>query len=414
MNSLRQALAGRMADVFAITSREGQLFRYTCRLLLVPLIALSLSLAGCKQDAPDEVAQPPQVKVITITAAPVTITTQLPGRTSAYETSEVRPQVDGLIVERLFEEGDQVTAGQALYKLDAAPYQAKVASSKAALARARAASTSADSQARRYDVLVKTNAVSQQNHENAIASEQQARAEVLAQEAALQSAEIDLQRTTITAPISGRIGRSIVTVGGLAAAKQTSPLATIQRLDPIFVDIAKSSGELLRLRKAVMAGELSRDKDGTPVRLFLDDGTVYSVEGSVRFTDVSVDPSTNTQIVRARFPNPDELLLPGMYVRAELIEGVRAAAVLVPQRAVGRDEKGNGTVLLVTADGKLQSSKLRTERTVGTDWLVTSGLRPGDRVVIEGASGLQPGVAVRAIAWSQGDAGSAETPKQPN
>lgn len=381
---------------------------------IVAAIALSLGLVACKQEAPQAAATLPQVKVMTITAAPVTLTTQLPGRTSAYETSEVRPQVDGLIVARLFEEGDFVKAGQALYRLDAAPYQAKVANSRAALARAKAAIASTEALASRYSGLEKINAISKQDYDNAVTQAQQARAEVLAQEAVLQSAEIDLKRTTITAPISGRIGRSMVTVGGLAAAGQASPLATIQRLDPIFVDIAQSSGDVLRLRKAVLAGELSRDKASARARLLLEDGSTYSGEGSVRFTDVTVDPSTNTQTIRARFSNPDGVLLPGMYVRAELIDGVRANAVLVPQRAVGRDEKGNGTVLIVSSDDKLQARKLHTERTIGTDWLVSSGLQSGDKVVIEGASGLQPGTAVKAVQWSQSDAASTNAMKREN
>ena len=366
-------------------------------------VAIALILAGCgKPAAQQPPAGPPQVTVVTVRLQPVTLTTELPGRTSPYETSDVRPQVNGLVRARLFQEGDNVAAGQALYRIDAAPYQAQVASAQAALARARATIASTAALARRYGELVKINAVSRQEYENAVGAAQQARAEVAAQSAALRSAQIDLARTTVRAPISGRIGRSTFTTGALVTASQAEPLATIQRLDPIYVDIQQSSADLLRLRRQVLTGELSRGGGAAAVRLRLEDGSVYPVQGVLRFADVTVDPNTGSQVIRAVFPNPNGLLLPGMFVRAELIEGVRANAMLAPQRAVSRDEKGNPTVVVVGADGKLQQRVLVAPRTIGQSWLVTAGLKPGDRIVIEGAQNLPPGTPVKAIPFREG------------
>ena len=365
--------------------------------------AIALILAACgKPAAQQPPAGPPQVTVVTVMLQPVTLTTELPGRTSPYETSDVRPQVNGLVRARLFQEGDNVAAGQALYRVDAAPYQAQVASAQAALARARATIASTAALARRYGELVKINAVSRQEYENAVGAAQQARAEVAAQSAALRSAQIDLARTTVRAPISGRIGRSKFTTGALVTASQAEPLATIQRLDPIYVDIQQSSADLLRLRRQVLTGELSRGGGAAAVRLRLEDGSVYPVQGVLRFADVTIDPNTGSQVIRAVFPNPNGLLLPGMFVRAELIEGVRANAMLAPQRAVSRDEKGNPTVVVVGADGKLQQRVLVAPRTIGQSWLVTAGLKPGDRIVIEGAQNLPPGTPVKAIPFREG------------
>ncbi|MGC4015082.1 MAG: efflux RND transporter periplasmic adaptor subunit [Luteolibacter sp.] len=360
-------------------------------------------LSGCKKEIVQEVAPTPVVKVLKLQSRSVPINIQLPGRIAASETSEVRPQVDGLIVSRLFEEGDQVEEGQPLYRLDLAPYQAKVANINAALAKAKAAIEFTEGYARRSSELIQVKAISRQENENAVMQAEQAKAEVLLQQAALASAEIDLDRTTIKAPISGRIGRSVITVGGLATTGQDAALATIQRLDPIFVDITQPSGEVLKLRKAVMAGSLERNEASTKVRLFLEDGTEYPLNGVMKFTDVTVDSSTNTQTIRARFSNPDGLLLPGMYVRAELSAGTRVNAVLVPQRALGRDAKGNGTALIVSPQGILEARSLITERVVGDEWLVTSGLQQGDQVVVEGAFGLQPGTEVKTEEWNSAD-----------
>ena len=367
-------------------------------LLLAPLTACG---GGDKaQQQQQQPAGPPQVGVVTVQPQAVTLTTVLPGRTSAYETSEVRPQVNGLITARLFTEGDQVRAGQPLYRIDPQPYQAQVANARAALARARAAIASSAALQRRYGELVKINAIARQDFENAVTSAEQARADVAAQQAALRSAEIDLARTTIRAPISGRIGRSVATTGALVSSAQTNALTTIQRIDPVYVDVTQSSADLLRLRQQLAAGDLSRGGKAARVQLRLEDGSVYPIQGTMQFADVSVDPATGSQTIRALFPNPRGLLLPGMYVRAELVQGTQSDAILVPQRAVTRDERGNPTAMVVGADGKLQSRALTAPRTIGESWLVTAGLKPGDKVVVEGAMMLRPGMPVKAVAWS--------------
>lgn len=374
--------------------------------------ALALLLSACGQQAAPPPPPPPGVSYVTLVEQTVTLTNELPGRTSAYETSEVRPQVDGLVEARLFVEGDQVARGQALYRVDAQPYQARVASARAALARARAAIASSAALARRYGELVRINAVARQDYENALTGAGQSRAEVEAQQAALRSAEIDLARTTVRAPIAGRIGRSTYTTGALVTAAQTEPLAVIQRLDPIYVDIRQSSADLLKLRQQTLAGQVSREGNAR-VKLLLENGTSYGPEGTLRFADVTVDPTTGSQVIRALFPNPDGLLLPGMYVRAQLVEGVQTRAMLVPQRAVGRDERGNATVMVVGRDNKVSPRTLQTSRTVGDDWLVTGGVRPGDRIVVEGGMNLRPGMAVTPSPWKPGARPAATPPGGP-
>lgn len=367
---------------------------------IAPVLGFALLLAACGQAPQQPSAGPPQVAFVTVAEKPVTLSTQLPGRTNAYETSEVRPQVNGLVLARLFQEGDMVRQGQPLYRIDPAPYEAQVASARAALTRARAAIASSNALARRYGELVKINAISRQDFENATTQAQQAQADVAAQAATLRTAQIDLGRTTVKAPISGRIGRSTFTTGALVTAAQTSPLTVIQRLDPIYVDIPQSSADLLKLRQQILAGQVSRGGADARVRLMLEDGTPYGPEGTLKFTDVTVDPATGSQTIRAIFPNPRGLLLPGMFVRAELVEGTRSNAILVPQRAVTRDEKGQPLVMVVGSDGKLQPRVLTAPRTVGQDWLVTAGLKPGDKVVVEGAQNLQPGTPVKAVPFT--------------
>ncbi|GLK48306.1 MexX family efflux pump subunit [Brevundimonas intermedia] len=364
--------------------------------VVAPAMGLALLLASCSSQPQQPTAGPPQVSVVTIKISPITLTTELPGRISAAETSEVRPQVNGLVTARLFEEGDYVRAGQALYRIDAAPYEAQVASAQASLARARAAVASTAGLARRYQELVKINGVSQQELEDAQTSAQQAEADVQAQVAALRTAQIDLARTTVRAPISGRIGRSSFTVGALVTASQASPLATIQRIDRVYVDIPQSSADLLKLRQQIASGALSRDANGARVKLVLEDGSTYGQDGTLQFADVTVDADTGSQNIRAIFNNPDGLLLPGMFARAVLVEGSTSNAILAPQRAVSRDAKGGASVMVVGADGKLQPRPITTNRTVGQDWMVTSGLQPGDRVVVEGAQNLMPGTPVKA------------------
>ncbi|WP_375272546.1 efflux RND transporter periplasmic adaptor subunit [Sphingomonas sp.] len=370
------------------------------RFAVAAMLVVPLAACGGGQEQAQQPAGPPQVGVVAVKSESVTLTTVLPGRTVAFETSEVRPQVNGLIQARLFTEGDQVREGQPLYRIDPQPYVSQVASARAALARAQSAIASSAALQRRYGELVKINAIAKQDYENAITSAAQARADVAAQQAALRSAQIDLSRTTIRAPISGRIGRSIATTGALVTAGQTTALTTIQRLDPIYVDVPQSSADLLALRQKIASGDLTRGNQAARVQLRLEDGSVYPIEGTLQFADVSVDPATGTQTIRARFPNPRSLLLPGMYVRAELIEGTQGDALLVPQRAVQRDEKGNPTVMVVGADNKVQMRTLTAPRTIGDNWLVTAGLKAGEKVIVEGGMMLRPGMPVKAVAWN--------------
>jgi len=362
-------------------------------------LVAALLLSACGKQTPPP-PPPPQVGIVTIQMQPVTLTTELPGRTSPFESSEVRPQVDGIITRRLFQEGETVRAGQTLYQIDPAPYAAAAANARAALSRAQANIASTSALAQRYGDLVKINAIAKQDYENAVAAANQARADVAAQRAALQSAEINLRRTAIKAPITGRIGASTFTVGALVTAAQAQPLTTIQRLDPIYVDINQSSVDVLRLRKQLLAGQVSRDGGAARVGLTLEDGSDYGREGKFQFSDVTVAQDTGTVTLRAIFPNPQGLLLPGMYVRAHLVEGTQAQGVLVPQQAVSRDEKGNPQAFVVGAGDKLEVRPLTTSRAIGNKWLVTSGLKPGDRLVMDGTMMLQPGVPVKPVAWT--------------
>ena len=362
-------------------------------------LVAALLLSACGKQAPPP-PPPPQVGVVTVQLQPVTLTTELPGRTSPFESSEVRPQVDGIITKRLFQEGETVHAGQTLYQIDPAPYAAAAANARAALTRAQANIASTAALAQRYGDLVKINAIARQDYENAVAAANQAKADVAAQRAALQSAEINLRRTAIKAPISGRIGASTFTVGALVTAAQAQPLTTIQRLDPIYVDINQSSVEVLRLRKQLLAGQVSRNGEAARVGLTLEDGSDYGREGKFQFSDVTVAQDTGTVTLRAIFPNPQGLLLPGMYVRAHLIEGTQAQGILAPQQAVTRDEKGNPSAYVVGAGDKLEIRKLTTTRAIGDKWLVTSGLKPGDRLVMDGTMMLQPGMPVKPVAWT--------------
>jgi membrane fusion protein (multidrug efflux system) len=363
--------------------------------LLVALLVVAAYLLLANRSPPAPPAPPPTpVGVIVVTEQPVTLTTELPGRTSPYETSDVRPQVDGIIRARLFTEGDYVRAGQPLYRIDPASYEARVASARAALARARASTIGAEGQVRRYAELVKRNFVSRQLYENAISAAGEARADVQAQAAALRSAQIDLGRTIIRAPISGRIGRSLYTTGALVRAGQDNPLTTIQRLDPIYVDIQQSSADLLKLREQMLSGQVASN-GSAPVRLQLESGSAYSEIGTLSFADVTVDQATGSQAIRAVFPNPQHILLPGMFVRGQLSQGIQTRGILVPQRAVSRDERGRPTVIVVGKSNMAELRVIQADRTVGTSWLVTGGLKPGDKVIVDAGPLLRPGVPVK-------------------
>jgi membrane fusion protein (multidrug efflux system) len=363
-------------------------------LLLLFLLYLLFKPAGQPTQPPPG---PTPVGVVVVTEQPVTLTTELPGRTAPFETSDVRPQVNGLVRARLFNEGDFVSAGQPLYQIDPSSYRANVTNARGALANAQATIASTEALARRYGELVKINGISKQEYDNALAAARQARANVTMQSGALQAAQVDLSRTTIRAPISGRIGRSLFTTGALVTASQADPLTTIQRLDPIYVDIQQSSADLLRLREQMLSGQVSRDT--APVRLKLETGSMYPLVGTLRFADVTVDPSTGSQTIRAVFPNPQHLLLPGMFVRAQLVQGVQTRGMLVPQQAVTRDPRGQATVLVVGPGNKATPRVVQTGQSVGSNWLVTGGLKPGDKVIVEAGPLLQPGAPVTPQPW---------------
>ena len=337
--------------------------------------------------------------VFTLQAAPITLTTELPGRTSAYEVSDVRPQVSGIIIARLFTEGGEVKAGQLLYKIEPAPYQAAYDQAKAALANAAANLTTTKLKAQRYADLVKINAVAKQDYDDARAAYGQAQANVEQQRAATAAARINLNFTRVTAPISGRIGRSSVTPGALVTASQATALATIQRLDPIYVNLTQSADDVLKLRRDIAAGQIDQSAGAeVAVRLKLDDGSEYPLPGRLQFTDVTVDPTSGAVTLRAVFPNPSGLLLPGLYVQAVVAEGVDPNGLLAPQEGVGRDQKGQPTALIVDAHGRVQLRQIKAARAVGANWLVTEGLAPGDRLIIQGLQAAKPGALVHAVA----------------
>ena len=332
---------------------------------------------------------------MTVKAESAELAVVLPGRTSPYETSDVRPQVSGIIVSRPFIEGADVKAGQLLFQIDPAPYRAALDQAKAQLAGAQANVAAAQAKAERYADLVKINAVSRQDHDDAKAAADLAAATVRQQQAAVETAAINLAYARVTAPISGRIGRSAFTKGALVTAGQAAALTTIQRLDPIYVDVTQTASDLVRLRQAMTSGRITNGgPDGARVRLELENGETYPQEGRLQFTDVTVDPATGSVSLRAIFPNPNGILLPGLFVRAHVVEGVDPAAILIPQRAVARNEKGEPTVLVVDSGGRAQERVLVTAETVGDKWRVLSGVAPGDRVIVEGMQSTKAGAPV--------------------
>ncbi|SDT97627.1 efflux RND transporter periplasmic adaptor subunit [Geopseudomonas guangdongensis] len=343
-----------------------------------------LSLAGCQQE-PDAAAPArpaPLVGVVTLEAQPYTLTSQLPGRTSAYRIAEVRPQVGGIVQKRLFAEGGEVKAGQQLYQIDPATYQATLKSAEASVLSSRAL-------AERYKLLVNERAVSRQQYDEARAAQLQA-------EAALDKAQIDLRYTKVLAPIGGRIGRSAVTEGALVSSGQSEALAVIQQLDPIYVDVTQPATELLRLRRELAAGQLEKVGDNAArATLTLPDGSAYAHAGRLEFSEVSVDPGTGSVTLRAVFPNPEQQLLPGMFVQAQLQTGSKSAAILAPQQGVMRNPKGEAVAMVVNAENKVEPRVLKAERTAGSFWLVSEGLAPGDRLITEGLQFIQPGVEVQ-------------------
>ncbi|AWQ05655.1 efflux RND transporter periplasmic adaptor subunit [Bordetella bronchiseptica] len=377
------------------------------------LAALTLTLAACgkEQQAAQEGGQP-QVGVVTLKTQSVALSSELPGRTAAYRIAEVRPQVSGIVQKRLFTEGGEVAAGQQLYQIDPALYQAEVDSRRAALARVQAQLKTATLLVQRYKPLVDTRAVSRQAYDDAVAARDQASADVLAAKAALDTARINLVYTKVLAPIGGIIGRSNVTEGALVTANQSAAVAAVQQIDPIYVDVTQSSVQLLRLKSALDSGLLQREagEQSARVTLTLEDGTQYDQDGKLQFSEVTVDPGTGSVLLRAVFPNPQRKLLPGMFVRARLAEGVASEGLLVPQRGVTRNQRGLPTALVVNAENKVELRTLKTDRAIGDQWLVSGGLAAGDRVIVEGLQSVRPGAEVKAAEWSPPASKAAEQP----
>ncbi len=405
-----------IVKLFLLSNRKASI------ITIIIMLAGYLVLAGCgkQSSAVTKMAStPPEVGVVLIQPQRVALTTELPGRTSAYLIAEVRPQVSGIIQKRLFTEGADVKAGDVLYQIDPATYQAAYNSAKAALARADANLIPARLKSERYQELVKINAVSQQDYDDATAALKQAEADVAAGKAAVETARINLAYTRVTAPISGRIGRSSVTDGALVTASQSAPLATIQQLSTMYVDVAQSSSELLRLKQDLASGLLKGNGAAqTKVKLLLEDGSAYPSSGTLKFSEVTVDQSTGSITLRAVFPNPKQTLLPGMFVRAVIEEGVNEHAILVPQRGVTRNPAGDAMVMVVGSGEKVEPRVIKVVRTVGDNWLVSDGLKAGDRVILEGLQKARPGTPVKAVAFgSKGDgapAGALKTAEAKN
>jgi membrane fusion protein (multidrug efflux system) len=418
------------------------------------VLACGLWLGGCSSSTSAPPPPVPEVATVTVRTEQVVLTTGLPGRTSAYAIAEIRPQVGGIIQKRLFEEGAEIEAGQVLYQIDPAPLQAAydnaaanvaaarkaadrtraaLAASRAGVVRQQAVLENAQTNRKRFEDLLADGAVSASQRDQAVTEANVAEATLLATEAqvesdreavgaaeaaikqaeaALETARINLGYARVTAPIGGRIGKSSVTVGALVKESQDTPLATIQQLHPIYVDVTQSSANLLRLRQNLASGQLKGNgpKQAT-VKLLLEDGTPYPVDGTLKFSDVTVDPSTGSYILRTVFPNPQHLLLPGMYVRAIVQEGVAEQAILVPQQSVSRDPKGNPVALIVDGSDKVAQRKITVDRAVGDKWLVSEGLKPGDRLIVEGSQKARPGTSVKAVPFNPGGQEKAEAVK---
>ncbi len=377
---------------------------------IVALLALAILPGGCGSGSAQQSGPPPAPEVATVTIQPqqVELTTELPGRTSPYLVAEIRPQVNGIIKKRLFREGSDVKAGQLLYQIDPAPFQVALDSAKASLGKAQANLPSIRLKAERYRELLAEKAVSRQDTDDAAAAMEQAKAEIEYWKAQVNAATINLGYTRVTAPISGRIGKSAVTDGALVTAYQGATLSTIQQLDPIYVDVTQSSAELLRLKRNLEAGKLTADgKNGKRVCILLEDGNLCPQPGTLQFRDVTVDQATGSFTLRIVVPNPNHLLLPGMFVRAAVQEGIAEQAILIPQQGVSRNPKGEPYALLVDEAGKVEQRKLNLNRAIGNQWLVSSGLSAGDRVIVEGMLNIRPGAVVKAVAWEGPKAGAA-------
>ncbi|MCS2163775.1 multidrug efflux RND transporter periplasmic adaptor subunit AcrA [Scandinavium sp. H11S7] len=366
-------------------------------LAVVLMLSGSLALTGCDdKQAQQGAAHTPEVGVVTLKTEPLQITTELPGRTSAFRIAEVRPQVSGIILKRNFTEGGEIKAGESLYQIDPATYQASYDSAKGDLAKAEAAAKIAQLTVNRYQKLVGTQYISKQDYDTALADAQQANASVVASKAAVESARINLAYTKVTSPIGGRIGKSSVTEGALVQNGQADALATVQQLDPIYVDVTQSSNDFLRLKQELTSGALKQVDGKAKVDLVTQDGIKYSQSGTLEFSDVTVDQTTGSITLRAVFPNPDHTLLPGMFVRAKLEEGTNPTALLVPQQGVTRTPRGDASVMLVGEGDKVELRQITATQAIGDKWLVTDGLKTGDRVIITGLQKVRPGAQVKA------------------
>lgn len=370
---------------------------HTLRLPLTLTLCFGLLLSGCDQQTEKQNNQqeppPAAVNVVTLNPQTVTLTSSLPARSVAFRKADVRPQVSGIIENRLFEEGSQIEAGQQLYQIDPALYQAELANTEAQLARAEAALKTAKARKNRYQNLLDDNAISRQEYDDAVATYQQALAEIKVQQAAVSTARTNLDYTEVNAPIAGRIGKSNVTEGALVTAQQAEVLATIHQLDPMYIDISQPSRALLDLRRKIIDREVNQQSAPT-VTLTLEDGSRYPHQGKLQFAEVDVDPSTGDVVLRAIMPNPDQLLLPGMFVRAEITEGTVSNAILAPQKGISFNREGDATALVVNGDNQVESRQLEIGRAIGENWLVKSGLSAGDQLIVAGLQKVAPGAKV--------------------
>jgi membrane fusion protein (multidrug efflux system) len=387
---------------------------------ITPLAAIlmlsgSLALTGCDNKEAQQAGQQqaPEVGVVTLKSAPLKITTDLPGRTSSFRIAEVRPQVSGIILKRNFVEGSDIKAGESLYQIDPATYQAAYDSAKGDLAQAVANAQIAAVTVKRYKPLLGTKYISQQDYDQAIATQSQTAAAAQGAKANVETARINLAYTKVTSPISGRIGKSSVTEGALVQSGQTTALATVQQLDPIYVDVTQSSEDFLRLRGELNAGKLQQVDGKAQVKLLLQDGSEYAQGGTLEFSDVTVDETTGSITLRAVFPNPDHTLLPGMFVRARLEEGTNPSALLVPQQAVTRTPTGQASAMVVGADNKVEARTLTADQAIGDKWLVTSGLKEGDKVITVGIQRAKPGAQVtpQEVSADEAKKAGSEQPK---
>jgi membrane fusion protein (multidrug efflux system) len=387
--------------------------RTSPKFLASATVLILFGVAACGKP-PQRTPQTPEAGFAVMKTQAVPLTTELPGRTSPFAISDVRPQISGIVQARLFTEGSNVSKGQVLYRIDPAPYRAAVNQAKAQVASAEASLASLKLKAERYGQLIKQNSISQQDYDDARAAYGQAQASVQQTRAQLETAQINLGYTDIKAPISGRIGRSDFTQGALVTSGQAGALATIQTQDPIYVDLTQSTAELLRMEAEIRSGRAHKDTPLTAkVRLTLEDGSAYPLEGKLQFTDITEDPTSGTVTVRALFPNPQGTLLPGMFVRAQINQALAPNAILVPQPGVTRDPKGGATVLLVNAQNKAELRTIEVGPAVGPNWLVTKGLEPGDKVIVEGLQRIQAGGAVRPVPAGSAPAGPARPGSAP-